>query len=48
MEKPCGLEMDFVMMQTILKNAIMMAVIAVVLMFKKTFVSTAHAQADVS
>ena len=48
MEKPCGLAMDFVMMQTILKNANMMAVIAVALMFKKTFVSTAHAQGDVS
>ena len=40
--------MDFVMMPTILKTAIMMAVIAVALMFKKTFVSTAHALADVS
>ena len=48
MEKPCGLVMDFVMMQTILKNAIMMVVIVVALMFKKTFVSTAHAPADVS
>ena len=40
--------MDFVMMPTILKNAIMMVVIVVASMFKKTFVSTAHALADVS
>ena len=48
MEKRFGLVMDFVMMQTTLKNAIMMVVIVVALMFKKTFVSTAHALADVS
>ena len=40
--------MNFVMMQTILKNAIMMMVIVVGLMLEKTFVSTAHALADVS
>ena len=40
--------MDFVMMPTILKNAIMMVVIAAALVFKKIFVSTAHALADVS
>ena len=39
--------MDFVMMPTTLKDAIMMVVIAAVLVFKKTFVSTAHALADV-
>ena len=48
MEKCYGLVIDFVMMQTILKTAIMMAVIAVAIMFKTTFVSTAHALADVS
>ena len=48
MEKHSGSVMDFVMMQTILKIAIMMGVIAVALVFKKTFVSTAHALADVS
>ena len=41
--------MDFVMMRTILKIAIMIMVIAVALVLKKTFVSTAHALvADVS
>ena len=48
MERLCGLVMDFVMMRTILKIAIMMVVIVVALMFKKTFVSTAHVLADVS
>ena len=40
--------MDFVMIRTILKIAIMMVVIAAALVFKKIFVSTAHALADVS
>ena len=40
--------MDFVMIQTILKIAIMMVVIAVASVFKITFASTAHALADVS
>ena len=40
--------MDFVMMPTTLKNAIMMAGIVVALMFRKTFVSTAHVLADVN
>ena len=48
MEKRCGSVMDFVMMPTTLKNAIMMAVIAAALVFKNTFVSTAHVLADVS
>ena len=47
-EKPFGLVMDFVMMQITLKNATMMVVIVVALMFTKTFVSTAPALADVS
>ena len=48
MEKSCGSVMDFVMMPTTLKNVFMMAVIAVALMFKTTFVSTAHVLEDVS
>ena len=48
MEITCGLVMDFVMMQIILKNAIMMGVIAVALMFKIIFVLIAHVLVDVS
>ena len=39
--------MDFVTIQTTLKNAIMMMEIVVALLFKDIFVSTAHALADV-
>ena len=40
--------MDFVMIPTILMNAIMMMEIAVALMYEDIFVSIVHALADVS